>query len=239
MTDASLHTFHVCHAVFFPLPLKYYTTSQPVKAWKKSIPLVFSSPMADTSSWIGIHLLCSPLSNATHIFSRPVAAREGNNYNVRVISLNHQRLVSLDGCMPSMYEYSRVSSSWEHGATSSRLTLVSLVVVMAFSPLVMITRLPVVISATLSTRKWNSSVLLVLSLRTLCQFQNMMSVLLCFVLQYSTLGRMSFLAHSSNVFGVRGATVFTSAVYKHDKLFTNTKINKFSDHQMRLNCVKC
>ena len=57
----------------------------------------------------------------------------GNNYNVHVISFNHQRLVSLGGCMPSMYEYSRVSSSWEPGATSSRLTLVSLVMVMAFS----------------------------------------------------------------------------------------------------------
>ena len=65
MTDASLHTFHVCHAVFFLLPLKDDTTSQPVKAWKKSIPLVFSRPMADTSSWIGIHILCSPLPNAT------------------------------------------------------------------------------------------------------------------------------------------------------------------------------
>ena len=53
----------------------------------------------------------------------------------------------------------RVSaSSWEHGTTSSRLTLVSLMVVMASSPLVMITGLPVVISATLSARKWNSFV---------------------------------------------------------------------------------
>ena len=36
---------------------------------------------------------------------------------------------------------------------------------MVFSPLVMITGLPVVISATLSARKWNRYVLLVLSLR--------------------------------------------------------------------------
>ena len=76
MTDASLHTFHVCHAVFFPLPSKDGTTSQPVKALKKSIPLVLSGLMADTSSWIGIYHMCSPLSNVTHIFSRPVAARE-------------------------------------------------------------------------------------------------------------------------------------------------------------------
>ena len=61
----------------FPLRLKDDTTSQPVKPWKKSIPLVFSGPVADTSSWIWIHLLCSPLPNATHIFSRPVAARDG------------------------------------------------------------------------------------------------------------------------------------------------------------------
>ena len=175
MTDASLHTFHVCHAVVFPLPLKD-DTSQPVKAWKKSIPLVFSGPMADTGSWIAIHLLCSPLPNATHIFSRPVAAREGirnmamTTMSVSLASITRDVYPSMAACRACTNI--RVSaSSWEHGATSSRLPLVSVVVMMAFTPLVMITGLPVVISATLSAKKWNSSVLLVLSIRKLCQLK--------------------------------------------------------------------
>ena len=84
--------------------------------------------------------------------------------------------------MPSMYEYSRVCFLRIRGATSSRLTLVSLMVVMAFSPLVVITGLPVVISATLSARKWNSSVLLVLSLRKLCQFEGVLLVAVALLL---------------------------------------------------------
>ena len=181
MTDTSLHTFHVCHAVFFPLPLKDDTTSQPVKAWKKSIPLVFSGPMADTTSRICTHLLCSPLPNATHIFSRPVAAREGitdmaiTTMSVSLASIIRDLYRSVAACR-ACTNFRVSASSWVHGAISSRLTLVLLVVVMALSPLVMITGLPVVISATLSARKWNSFVLLVLSLRTLCQFEGVLLV---------------------------------------------------------------
>ena len=188
MTDASLHTFHVCHAVFFPLPLKDDTTSQPMKAWKKSIPLVFFGPMADTRSWIGIHLLCSPLPNATHIFSRPVAAREGirdmaiTTMSVLLASIIRDLYPSVAACRACTNI--RVSaSSWVNGAISSRLTLVSLVVVMAFSPLVIITGLPVVNSATLSARKWNSSGLSVLSLRKLCQFEGILLVAVTLLLR--------------------------------------------------------
>ena len=125
--------------------------------------------------------LVSPLPYAIHIFSRPVAATEGirdmaiTTMSVSLASIIRYLYPSMAACRPCTNI--RVSaSSWEHGATSSRLTLVSLVVVMAFSPLVMVTGLPVVISDTVSARKWNSSVLLVLSLRKLCQFEEVLLV---------------------------------------------------------------
>ena len=118
-----------------------------------------------------------PFAKCNHIFSRPVAAREGiiTTMSVSLASIMRDLYPSVAACRTCTNI--RVSaSSWVHGATSSRLTLVSLVVVMAFSRLVMITGWPVVISATLSARKWNSSVLLVLSPRKLCQFEGVLLV---------------------------------------------------------------
>ena len=90
-----------------------------------------------------------PFAKCNHMFSRPVTAREGKKdmaittMSVSLASISRDLYHSVAACRACTN--SRVSTtSWVHGATSSRLTLVSLVVVIAFSPLVMITGLPVV-----------------------------------------------------------------------------------------------
>lgn len=75
--ETSSHTPHDYQADFFDLSWKDDIMSQPVKAWKKRIPRAFSGPMAETPSWIGIHLDFSPLPKVTHICSRPSCIKEG------------------------------------------------------------------------------------------------------------------------------------------------------------------
>ena len=93
--DASGHTFHVCHALFFPLPRNADTTSQPVKAWKNRRLFDFSGPIEGLISCMGIHFKLCPWPKATHSFSTPRSCRIGRpltamtrtagfNYNIFV-----------------------------------------------------------------------------------------------------------------------------------------------------------
>ena len=66
--DSSGYTFHVCHALFSPLPWNADTTSQPVNAWKNRRPiegLIYGNP-----------LFC-PWPNVTYSFSTPRSCRSG------------------------------------------------------------------------------------------------------------------------------------------------------------------
>ncbi len=74
----SSNTSHVCHADFFPFPLKADTTSHPVKAWKYIIPLALVGPMALSSSWIGIHFMPTPWPKAVHKVSTPISCSCGS-----------------------------------------------------------------------------------------------------------------------------------------------------------------
>ena len=73
----SSNASHVCHADFFPFPLKADTTSHPVKEWKYIIPLALTGPMALSSSWIGIHFMPTPWPKAVHKVSTPISCSCG------------------------------------------------------------------------------------------------------------------------------------------------------------------
>jgi hypothetical protein len=53
--DASGHAFHVCHAVFSPLPWYADTTSQPLNAWINRRHIDFSRPIEGLLSFMRIH----------------------------------------------------------------------------------------------------------------------------------------------------------------------------------------
>ena len=121
-----LHTSHVFQADLFDLPWKNDTVSQPPKAWKKRIPHVFSGPMAETTSCIGIHLVFPLLPKVTHIFSRPSFIKEGITEVAMITMSVSLALIIRDWCpcFTACWAWRRIcvsASSWLHKATASKL----------------------------------------------------------------------------------------------------------------------
>ena len=57
---------HVFHDAVFPIPANAETWSHPLKAWKKSRPLLLSSPRFAASWCIGMYRRCLPVPNVIH-----------------------------------------------------------------------------------------------------------------------------------------------------------------------------
>ena len=72
---------NVCHADYFPFPLKADTTSHPVEAWKYIIHLALAGPMILSSSWIGIHFIPTPWPKAVNKVSTPISCSRGSTDN--------------------------------------------------------------------------------------------------------------------------------------------------------------
>ena len=133
--DATLHTFHVCQADFLPLPRNADTTSQPVKAWKKRIPLVFSGPITETVMYWNPFQVSSLTKGNPQLLQAKFLQGWQNRYycyyyNICVICLDHDGLVAFHYCMPSMYKYMwQTQVENKHYSTVSgliRLVIISL-----------------------------------------------------------------------------------------------------------------
>ena len=153
-------------------PLKAIKT-QPLKAWKKSIPLVFSGPIVVTMSCIDIHIRCDPWPKPSQFLQAKLLQGWESSYcydnNICVICLNHEDFVAFLYHMPGMYKHTSIhlfvaawiylhaaTSSWLHGDISSNLISWLL---RTRSSLVMMTGSTVSMSEILSAMKWKSSVL--------------------------------------------------------------------------------
>ena len=119
-------TAHVCYAVVFPLPRKAETMSQPVKAWKKSMPLHFSWPRFIAKSWIGNHLMDCPWPNSNQSISKPTFWRLAKTSSAMTrMSVSHA-LINRDFvfCLAAWTACVKIlesASSWLQGCRPSKL----------------------------------------------------------------------------------------------------------------------
>ena len=171
--DTSGHAFHVCHAVFSPLPWYADTTSQPVNAWMNRRHIDFSRPIEGLLSFMRIHFFCS-WPNATHSFSTP-RSRRINRALTEMTRTSVSLALFIIVLLPSAavcFECRKMcvsALSWLQWVSPSRLiewlqttpsSWVTITVLLVLGHIFTI----------LSARKLYSSVLLLLSLKKICQF---------------------------------------------------------------------
>ena len=172
-SEVSGKTSQVCQADLFPFPRNADTMSQPVKAWKKRIPWLFSG-LRDVASWCtGIHFRKRPCPKANHNSWSPTSFKLENKATAKTSTS-----VSLAFIMMVLKPLSTASlawrnilvsaSSWLQGEMLDRLT--SMWLLFASGPFVMMTLLSKLCSTTLSARKLKSSDLFVEWRRKFLQF---------------------------------------------------------------------
>ena len=168
--DASLHTFHVCQADFFPLPQNAdnVTTSEGMEV-KDSTSLLWTNCRNYVMYWNPFQMFSLAKGNPQLLQAKFLQVWQNRYYyyyNICVICLNHEDLVALHYCMLRMYKYTCIclfTTTWSQMVQIDHLSAECQFFLCHMTTFI------VCISAILSARKWKSSDLFS-SRRKLCHF---------------------------------------------------------------------